>query len=307
VLVALAAATTSGAASQPEVTVIGDSVLTAVQWNQTPLATLAQGFDLQMEIGVCRRIEGESCPYEGGNVPTLVELVPQLGSSMAKSVIVEVGYNDPQDVFAQEVDDAVKLLLRSGVTRILWVNLHEAEGQYPAMNQSLVAAAQRYPQLTIVDWNSVANGHPEWFQIDGIHLLLPGAQAMATLLHNALVQVAFSSAPAPPVFPIPVPPPPPDPPLVLSPAALPAARVGHPYATRLVATGGTAPYRWQVTSGPLPAGLRLLADGRLSGTPRHARHVGLSFRVVDAAGQAATRHASLLIAERSHARTASSR
>jgi len=95
-----------------------------------------------MEIGVCRRIEGQSCPYEGGEVPTLVDLVPQLGSSIAQTVIVEVGSNDPQDVFAQEVEDAMHVLLHYGVTRVLWMNFHEVQGQYPAMNQALVSAAQ---------------------------------------------------------------------------------------------------------------------------------------------------------------------
>ncbi|MDQ1494866.1 MAG: hypothetical protein QOG69_1349, partial [Actinomycetota bacterium] len=239
VVAALVGASTTSAATTPRVTVIGDSILTAVQWNTTPMAILGQGFDLQMEIGVCRRIEGQSCPFEGGEVPTLIDLVPQLGSSIAPTVIVEVGSNDPQDVFAQEVEDAMHVLLHYGVTRVLWVNFHEVQGQYPAMNQALVAAAQRYPELSVVDWNGAAANHPEWFQTDGIHLVESGAEAMATLLHNALLGVGGE------------PPPPPDPPLVLPATPLPAARAGRAYAAQLVAKGGAAPYRWQVTSGPL--------------------------------------------------------
>jgi hypothetical protein len=286
IVVALAAASTTSAATVPRVTVIGDSILTAVQWNTAPLAILGQGFDLQMEIGVCRRIEGQSCPYEGGEVPTLVDLVPQLGSSIAQTVIVEVGSNDPQDVFAQEVEDAMHVLLHYGVTHVLWMNFHEVQGQYPAMNQALVSAAQRYPQLSVVDWNAAAAGHSDWFQTDGIHLLYPGAEAMATLLHNALV-----SGIAPP-------PPPPDPPLVLPTTPLPAAHTGRAYAARLVAKGGTAPYRWQVTSGPLPRGLRLLADGRINGIPKRPGRSRFTFRAIDADGQSATRVATLVIAPR---------
>jgi hypothetical protein len=293
VLVALTAATTAQAASPPQVTVIGDSIMTAVEWNSKPLAILGQGVDLQMEVGVCRRIEGVSCPFEGGEVPTLVDLVPQLGSSIAKTVIVEVGYNDPADVFAGEVEDAMHVLIHAGVTRVLWVNMREAEGQYPAMNQALVSAAERYPQLTVIDWNAYASDHNDWFQTDGMHLLEGGGEGLATLLHSALTQLVLTPTPPLPVFPVPgavVPP------LVLSAAPLPAARVGRPYAARLVATGGTGPYRWQVTSGPLPRGLHLLADGRLIGTPRRLGRPALTFRATDALGQAATRQLRLVIA-----------
>lgn len=283
----------STAASGPEVTVIGDSIMTGVAWNASALAILAQVADLQMEVGVCRRVEGVSCPFEGGEVPTLVELVPQLGSSIAKTVIVEVGYNDPGDVFAGEVEDAMHVLIHAGVTRVLWVNMREAEGQFPAMNQVLVSAAARYPQLTVIDWNAYSGGHPDWFQTDGMHLLPGGGEGLATLLHGAVETLVLP--PSPPhitVFPIL---PSVDPPLVLPPAALPAARVGRPYAFQLSATGGTAPFRWHVTSRPLPRGLHLLAGGLLTGTPRRAAHVAISFQASDAFGQTATQQMRLVI------------
>jgi Putative Ig domain len=250
-----------------------------------------------MEVGVCRRVEGVSCPFEGGEVPTLVDLVPQLGSSIAKTVVVEVGYNDPAELFAGEVEDAMHVLLDVGVTRVLWVNMREAEGQYPAMNAALVSATQRYPQLTVIDWNGYSSSHADWFQSDGMHLLDGGGQGLATLLHDALVNLVLTPAPPVAVYPVPAPP---APPLVLPPTTLPAARVGRPYAAQLVATGGTAPYRWRSTSGPLPGGLHLLADGRLTGTPRRLARVAITFRATDARGQTATRQFGLsVVKERS--------
>jgi hypothetical protein len=54
-------------------------------------------------------------------------------------------------------------------------------------------------------------------------------------------------------------------------AQLPDGRVGTAYSTTLAATGGTTPYRWQVTSGALPAGLSLnLNTGVISGSPTSA-------------------------------------
>jgi Putative Ig domain len=289
-LVLSAAAASARAASLPRVTVISDSIISAVDWNATPTAILEQGIDLQMQVGICRRVEGVSCPFDGGEVPTLVDLVPDLGSSIAQTVIVEVGYNDPADVFPQEVDDAMQVLFRAGVTRVLWVNMREAQGQYPVMNADLLAAAGRYPQLTVIDWNAYSVDHPEWFQTDGMHLLEAGGEGMATLLHNALMQLVLT--PPLPLYPAPAPP---VPPLVLPAAIFRTARVGRPYATLLVATGGTAPYRWRVTSGPLPRGLHLLADGTLTGTPRRLGRFKLTFRATDALGQAATQQARLVI------------
>lgn len=48
---------------------------------------------------------------------------------------------------------------------------------------------------------------------------------------------------------------------------LPEAEEGEPYDVQLQAAGGTPPYAWLINSGELPAGLRMEATGRISGTP----------------------------------------
>src|SRR4051794_29368085 len=48
----------------PRVTVIGDSVLTAVVWHADALKVL-DGLNPFFEVAVCRRLTGISCPYEG--------------------------------------------------------------------------------------------------------------------------------------------------------------------------------------------------------------------------------------------------
>src|SRR3974390_3085921 len=59
------------------------------------------------------------------------------------------------------------------------------------------------------------------------------------------------------------------PPLPLSVATLspPQGVIGVPYSMTLIATGGVAPYAWNVASGSLPAGLSLSRAGVISGTP----------------------------------------
>jgi putative Ig domain-containing protein len=49
--------------------------------------------------------------------------------------------------------------------------------------------------------------------------------------------------------------------------SLPNGQAGVAYNAQLAASGGASPYTWAITSGALPAGLSLAANGTISGTP----------------------------------------
>jgi len=262
------------ARTSPELTVIGDSVLTAVIWNNAPLSILEDGFDVNMQVGVCRTLTGRSCPFDGTRVPTLVELVRTLGPQLGPNVVVEVGYNDPPATFAQSVEQAISALLAAGVQRILWVNLHEWQPQYPAMNRVLDEAARRHPEVTLLDWRTYSQNKWSWFQGDGIHLTYAGAMAMATFLHDSVTE-ALS-------------------PLAVAESIAPEATVGRPYDVTFTASGGIPSYRWS-ESGVRLRGLRLLASGRLYGTPTQAGRVSLQIRVTDSFGYTASRRLVLVV------------
>ncbi|MDV2968386.1 autotransporter domain-containing protein [Nitratireductor aquimarinus] len=55
--------------------------------------------------------------------------------------------------------------------------------------------------------------------------------------------------------------------IALSPATLPPATQGVPYAQTITASGGTAPYTYSTTAGALPSGINLSSSGVLSGSP----------------------------------------
>jgi hypothetical protein len=264
----------ASATAEPQLTVIGDSVLTAVQWNQAPLAILENGLDVRMEIGVCRTLTGTSCPFEGGRVPTLLDLVRELGPQLGPNVLVELGYNDPPGTFAQNVDQAIDALLAAGVTRILWVNLHEWQPQYARMNAALDKVAGRHPEVAVLDWRTYSRNQWSWFQGDGVHLTYTGAIAMATFLRESVTE-ALS-------------------PLALTTPSLPPAVVGQPVDVQLAAAGGIPPYRFG-ESGVRLHGLRLLASGRIYGTPTRPGTVRLLLRVTDSFGYSATRGVVLTI------------
>jgi hypothetical protein len=293
-LVAFAAAVASGAAATPTappVTVIGDSVLTAVEWNEKPLGVFEQGLDLHLDIGVCRTLEGASCPFEGGRVPTLLDVVEANGLRLGPTVLVEVGYNDPAAEFAQRVEDSINALLAAGVQKIIWVDMRAWQQQYVGMNQTLQAAAARHPQLTVLDWEAYSHDHYSWFQGDGVHLVYDGAMAMAAFLNAGIKQALAPPAPLaqPPTVSAA------RAPLQIVRRTLPVAWVGKHYATRLTAAGGRPPYRWRLTSGPLPRGLHLLANGQLTGTPRRPGKLVLTLQAADGDGRQAIRYETLVI------------
>ncbi len=143
----LSARAPTAAAAQPDrITVIGDSVLTAVQWNAQPRSILERGFPaVDLDIAVCRRLTGSSCPFEGERPQNLVDTVQALGDAIGTTVVVEVGYNDPEAGFADAVDASVEALLAAGVERILWVNYHDFVPRYARMNAVLVPGRPEVP------------------------------------------------------------------------------------------------------------------------------------------------------------------
>ena len=75
----------------------------------------------------------------------------------------------------------------------------------------------------------------------------------------------------------------------------PGGVVETPYSAALTASGGEAPYTWQVTSGALPAGLTLTSDGVLQGTPTRAGDHQFDVRVTDHANISTTTEMTLAI------------
>jgi len=83
--------------------------------------------------------------------------------------------------------------------------------------------------------------------------------------------------------------------LAISTSSLANGQVGTAYSATLAATGGTAPYTWSLTSGTLPAGLKLnTSTGAITGTPTAtASAVALTFTVTDSSSPAQSKSVSL--------------
>jgi Putative Ig domain len=271
----------------PHVAFIGDSVADALQLDTAARAELTAGTDADLELAACRRLDGESCPSQDGvRPPTALQLIASTGTDLGPTVVIAVGYNDYEDVYPQEIESTLAALQAAGVQHVFWLTLRQTRHPYITMDDAILASAARHPDLvTVVDWNVYARGHDEWFAPDGIHLADAGAEAMARLVHGALVDAGIV-APAPAIAPPPR--------IKVATFKLPVARVHAPYAAKLTASGGRAPYRW--TAVHVPNGLRLASDGSLVGRP--AGRPGafrLWFTVHDAGGRTARRRLTLTI------------
>jgi len=85
-------------------------------------------------------------------------------------------------------------------------------------------------------------------------------------------------------------------PLVIRTALLPLATTGTAYEFAMEGSGGRAPLAWRVSSGVLPPGLELSADGQVAGVPSVATTTEFVVRVVDADGRVAAFRYSMVVA-----------
>ena len=268
------------------VTVFGDSAATAMAYDADAKRTLGRGIDLRLEVAACRRLGDLSCPYDGIRPPNVIDRAKELGAQLGSVVVVIVGYNDYEANYAQNIDDAMAVFRKAGVQHVLWATLRAGRESYVDMNGMIVAAAKKYPEISVLDWDGIARQNPSWLQPDGIHLTPSGAEGMAGMIEDALVGLGVVPKATPP-----------QPRRLLSIAsrALPKAHEGRRYAVALRAVGGKAPYRWSRTAGSLAPGLLLAANGRLTGVPSRKGSFSLRVRVIDGTGTARARVLSLRV------------
>jgi hypothetical protein len=279
-LAALIAAAASPARSTgvQHVTLIGDSVADAIPGDYSASLIVKQGIDLDLEVAPCRRVEGDGCPIDGVRPPSAVQLIQSLGSKIGPTVVVAVGYNDFEDQYAGNIEDAIDAMTAAGVKRSFWLTLRAARHPYLSMNDDIAQAAAKHPQVTVVDWNVYSRSHPDWFQTDGLHLLGPGAEGMATLIHKTLLGAGVAAKPA-----------------RITTTALPVAHRGKAYKAMLAAIEGVTPYRWSLLE-RAPLGIHLEPNGAVVGTPRaKAGRYTFNVRVRDSIGSLATRRLTLRI------------
>jgi hypothetical protein len=274
----LASGADPGRGDTTRVTVFGDSAATAMAYDPKAREIIGTGIDLRLEVAACRRLGDLSCPYDGVRPPNVIERAAALGRDLGPVVVMAVGYNDYENNWADNIEEALRVLSKAGVEHVLWLTLRAERQSWARMNEMIEAAAKKHPEMTVLDWNALARGKSGWTQADGVHLTPTGAQSMATLINQGLVTLGVATRAGAKTRR-----------LSIAARTLPKARVGRAYSTRLQALGGKSPYRWKRVGGTLAPGVRLTAAGVLRGTPKKAGSYRIVLRVLDGAGAARTR------------------
>jgi hypothetical protein len=268
-LLSTAAAGVAAPASAPRVTIVADSVGGVLFWQREARDELGRGIDLRIEIRTCRRLVTEGCEYDGERPPSALEAIKALGPGLGDVVVVDIGYNDAPAGYPAALDRVMRALLDAGVDRVVWVTLRERRPSWAEINDAIRDGAKRWPEMRVGDWERESAGHDEWFA-DGIHMNWVGGASFGRFLRSLIVDAcAAACAPGDAI-------------LTVRTDRLRTARAGARYTARLVASGGTPPYRWSVMG--LPRRLRLRPDGGISGKAQTSGTYALAASVTDARG-----------------------
>lgn len=190
VLVLAAMSASAASAAEPvRVTMLSDSVGAALLWDPGPFADFSAGLDVRGDAYGCRKLIVPGCPSEaGGNPPSALDMINAYGTDLGPVVVVDVGYNDAPDTYADALDTVMTALLANGVQRVVWVTLTESEGVWKETNDVIRAAPARWPQLTVADWGAVP-ANPSWFK-DTVHFDHDGAVAFGAFLRPIVLAAA---------------------------------------------------------------------------------------------------------------------
>jgi hypothetical protein len=164
------------------VTLFGDSVAAALAYQATARKTLGRGIDLQIDAKVCRRLAETGCPYKGDRPQSVLSLVTQPSRPLGSVVMIDVGYNDVPSDYGADIDRVMQALVRQNVTTVIWVTMQERRVLYRTTNAAIHAAARRWPQIRVADWDDASAAKPRWFVDDGLHLTSAGAVGLAQFL-----------------------------------------------------------------------------------------------------------------------------
>jgi hypothetical protein len=124
-----------------------------------------------------RSVLGEQQPISlvnariGRQAPELLEVIRNDMDQVESSPIVfNLGNNgvllksDVEAIF-NEIKNQPKVIVVNTAVPRPWRD---------ANNALLSEVASQYPQVQVIDWNAISNGHPEYFAPDGVHLVPTG-------------------------------------------------------------------------------------------------------------------------------------
>ena len=168
---------------------IGDSVAASMTTEFAGIVTPAYA-DINYQAVPNRCLVGSACVEPSVGLPDAPAIINALTpETMPTVAVLQLGYNDSPATFTADIDQVVTALTARAVQRIVFVNLstRRVSVDYSASNAALLAATQRYPNVSVLDWNTFSTGPDKsrWFS-DTVHLTNTGRVEFALFLRNQL-------------------------------------------------------------------------------------------------------------------------
>ncbi len=85
-------------------------------------------------------------------------------------VVIQQGNNylGSEQQFREEIDQTMAVL--AGVPKVVWITVSEFTRSRVDVNREILAAAERYPNIVLADWNGIWLANRAFTSHDGLHL-----------------------------------------------------------------------------------------------------------------------------------------
>ena len=112
----------------------------------------------------------------------LQEMSRDLEKAVGSTVVMDLGNND---LLAEDTVRAIFELVKES-SKVVVVNTAVPRPYRDANNELVAELAAQYSNVRVVDWNSISDGHPEYFAPDGVHLVPTGVSAYVMAIDEVL-------------------------------------------------------------------------------------------------------------------------
>lgn len=169
------------------VLVLGDSVFHAFAHIESATQIMNERQSTIFATQGCQRLVGEGC-LRFTKLGALQQLRRHAGK-FSDVVVIGTGYNDRLGPEFKAAVVAITNEARTQGVEVLWVTYREVRhvrGKAGVMNEQLRRFDTKIDNLHVADWNTFSKDAKSWFRSDRLHLIAPGADALARLLNSSL-------------------------------------------------------------------------------------------------------------------------
>lgn len=177
-----------------EILLLGDSVLAILKYSDTGLELLRNQHPFLLRTVPCQRLDSFGCTKESRS--SALRILKQERGQFDRVVVVATGYNDYQGLSFEKSVRAITAEAASQGLDVMWLTYKiggNVKEKSRVFNQMLFGLANEIQNLTIMDWNFISAGHPEYFRSDGIHMTDFGGVEIARAISEALDKLSTSN------------------------------------------------------------------------------------------------------------------